>query len=245
MFFALSPKRALLTDINAELINSFQMVKENPVKLIHAIQKLSVDSDTYYQIRSSRPKSTFNRAVRFIYLNRTCYGGLHRENQKGEFNTPFAGGSRTPTPLWESNLIQNANTVLSAKNIKCEIQDFAGSMKLAKKGDLIYCDPTYRAVTRNQFDRYGSIIFNWHDQERLAHQAQEAYKKGAFVAISNTYCDEVRALYPDAMFLQLSRNKAIGNKSKTGNSKKELLIILDPHLNITEWLSIGQMEYSN
>ena len=135
--------------------------------------------------------------------------------------------------------------MLSGKNIRCKTQDFADSIKLAKKGDLIYCDPTYRAVTRNQFDRYGSIIFDWQDQERLARKAHNAYKKGAFVAISNTYCDEVRALYPDAMFLQLSRSKAIGNKSKTSNSKKEFLIILDPNLNITEWLSVGQLEYSN
>lgn len=245
MFFAIAPDRALLSDINEDLINSFQIVKNKPEELAIAIQKLPVDAATYYKLRSKKPITSFNKAVRFIYLNRTCYGGLHRENQKGEFNTPFGGGSRTPKTLWEDNLLQKANSLLSKRYVRLKVQDYAASMRLAKRGDLIYCDPTYRSVTRNQFDRYGSVIFDWNDQIRLAKEAQKAYKRGVFVAISNTYCDELRALYPDALFLQLSRGKAIGNKSNNGNSKKEYLIILDPNLKVSEWISVGQIELDN
>ena len=245
MFFAVAPQRALLSDINANLINGFQIVKERADELVNAIRNISVDADTYYKIRSSRPRSAFNRAVRFIYLNRTCYGGLYRENRKGEFNTPFGGGSRTPEPLWKDDLIQRANGLLSRYSVQCKAQDFSKSMRLAKSGDLIYCDPTYRSVTRNQFDRYGAVIFDWNDQKRLAKEAQKAFKKGVFVAISNTYCDEVRSLYPDALFLQLSKSKTIGNSSKNSISKKEFLIILDPNLNVDEWVTIGQVEYYN
>lgn len=245
MFFAIAPDRALLSDINEDLINSFQIVKDTPEELINAIKRLPVDADTYYKFRQKRPRTSFSRAVRFIYLNRTCYGGLYRENQKGEFNTPYGGGSRTPDPLWEDNLVKEANSLLSKGYVRLRVQDFARSIRLAKSGDLIYCDPAYRSVTRNQFDRYGSVIFDWNDQIRLATEAQKAYDKGVFVAISNTYCDEIRALYPDALFLQLSRGKAIGNKSKNGNSKKEYLIILDPNLKVAEWLSVGQIECAN
>ena len=111
-------------------------------------------------------------------------------------------------------------------------------MKLAKKGDVIYCDPTYSSVTRNQFDRYGSIIFDWSDQERLARQAQNAVDSGALVVISNTYCAEIKTLYKRAILIPLRKNKAIGNESKDSNNNKEYLIILDPEKNYQDWETI-------
>jgi DNA adenine methylase len=245
MFFAIAPKRALLSDINTDLINGFQIVKERADELVNAIRKMSVDKDTYYRIRSSRPRTTFNRAVRFIYLNRTCYGGLYRENLKGEFNTPYGGGSRTPAPLWDRNLIANASKLLSMKSIKLKIDDFAVSMKKAGKGDVIYCDPTYRAVTRSQFDRYGSIIFDWNDQERLAEEALQALDRGVLVIISNTYCSEIRELYDSSILMPMKKNKTIGNISKRQNNNKEYLIILDPEKTYEDWHKISPVELSN
>jgi len=240
MFFAMSPKQALLSDLNGELINAFQIVAEMPNRLLKEIRKISVTKESYYKIRSSRPRSSLQRAVRFIYLNRTCYGGLYRENRQGEFNTPFGGGSRTPAPLWERNLILEASKLLSNKGVELKVQDFADSMKLAKKGDVVYCDPTYRAVTRNQFDRYGSVIFDWSDQERLAEQARYAVDRGALVVISNTFCDEIKTLYKEAIFVPLRKNKTIGNRPRHSNNNKESLIILDPDHNFQGWNSLRE-----
>jgi DNA adenine methylase len=245
MFFAISPENALLSDLNHELINVFKIVGERPNRLINEIQKIPVDNKTYYKIRSSKPQSNFKKAVRFIYLNRTCYGGLYRENLKGEFNTPYGGGSRTPEPLWGQNLIANASKLLSKKSIKLEVNDFEVSIKKANKGDVIYCDPTYSAVTRNQFDRYGSIIFNWKDQERLADQAIQALDRGVLVIISNAYCEEIRTLYQDSIIIQQKKVKAIGNKTKSDNTHKEYLIILDPQRNYQDWVEIGEVETYN
>jgi DNA adenine methylase len=242
MFFALSPKRALLSDLNWELINAFQMVAETPNRLLKEIAKIPVSSGTFYRIRSSKPRSRFQRAIRFIYLNRTCYGGLYRENRKGEFNTPYGGGSRTPSPLWECNLISEASKALSSKLIKLRVQDFSDSMKLAKEGDVIYCDPTYSSVTRGAFDRYGSIIFDWGDQESLAEEAQNAVSKGALAVISNTHCGEVKDLYRQGILIALKKNKAIGNQPKNSDNNKEYLIILDPEQNYEEWEEIGEGE---
>ena len=245
MFFAVSPGNALLSDLNHDLINVFQIVGENPNRLINEIRKIPVDSKTYYKIRSSNPQSIFKKAVRFIYLNRTCYGGLYRENLKGEFNTPYGGGSRTPAPLWEQNLIANTSKLLSKKSIKLKADDFEVSMKKAKKGDVIYCDPTYSAVTRNQFDRYGSNIFDWNDQERLAEQALQALGRGVLVIISNTYCNEICELYESAVLISMKKIKIIGNKSKRKNNNKEYLIILDPERTYEDWYKIGSAELSN
>jgi DNA adenine methylase len=239
MFFALSPKKALLSDLNGELINAFQIVAENPNRLLSEIRKIPITNEAYYTIRSNNPRDRLQKAVRFIYLNRTCYGGLYRENRKGTFNTPYGGGSRTPAPLWERNLVLEASRVLSSKSIEMKVQDFSYSTKLAKKGDVIYCDPTYRAVTRNQFDRYGSMIFDWSDQERLAEQAQYAATNGALVVISNTFCEEIEALYKKAILIPLRKNKTIGNKPQDSDNNKEYLIVLDPDRSYQEWEGIG------
>ncbi len=235
MFFAISPKKALLSDLNSELINAYNVVIENPIRLLNEIRKIPVNNKTYYIIRSNNPRSDIQKAVRFIYLNRTCYGGLYRENQQGIFNTPYGGGSRTPAPLWEHNLITNANKSLKKKSIKLRVQDFEESIKIAKRGDVIYCDPTYRSVTRNQFDRYGSNIFSWKDQERLAKIAFLAANRGALVIISNTFCEEINTLYNGAIRILLNKKKSIGNKSNNPNNHNEYLIILDPEGKINEW----------
>lgn len=245
MFFGVSPRKALLSDLNSELINTFEIVSKNPDRLINEIQKISVNSETYYKIRSSKPRDNFSKAVRFIYLNRTCYGGLYRENLKGEFNTPYGGGSRTPKPLWEKKLIVDASKFLSKKSIKLKVVDFEVSMKEAKKGDVIYCDPTYSAVTRNHFDRYGSNIFDWNDQERLAEQAIKALGRGVLVIISNTYCNEICDLYEPAVLISMKKIKIIGKKAKRENNNKEYLIVLDPEETYEDWNKIGSAELSN
>ena len=241
MFFSVSPRKALLSDLNSELINAFQVVAKNPDRLIDQIRKIPVTSESYYQTRSSTPQSDFERAVRFIYLNRTCYGGLYRENKNGEFNTPYGGG-RTPAPLWENGLVSEASKLLSGKFVKLIVQDFAESIKLAKQGDVIYCDPTYRSVTRSQFDRYGSILFRWSDQERLAVKAKNAFHRGALVLISNTYCEEIRQLYEGALFIPFSKPKSIGNRPKNSNNSKEYLIVLDPENNTIHWANLGNIK---
>ena len=105
MFFAVAPKRSTLSDINDELINAFKQVREHPKYIANRLRNLPVDANTYYRIRDSSPRSDRGRAVRFIYLNRTCYGGLHRTNLKGKFNVPYGGGSRTPITLWRDGVL--------------------------------------------------------------------------------------------------------------------------------------------
>ena len=122
-----------------------------------------------------------------------------------------------------------------------ENADFSKSVQCAEKGDVVYCDPTYHAATRNQFDRYGAAIFNWRDQERLAREAQSAFERGALVLISNTYCEDINSLYKDVPKIQLKKNKAIGNKSKSSNNKLEYLVILDPRSDFSGWSKINSI----
>jgi DNA adenine methylase len=242
MFFAVAPDRALLSDLNADLMGAFRIVAERPADLLEEIRALPINADTYYRLREAEPEEPFRAAVRLIYLNRTCYGGIYRENKQGKFNTPYGGGSRTTTPLWERSLIEACAPLLAKEGIALQAQDFETSMALAGEGDIVYCDPAYRAATRAQFDRYGALIFGWEDQIRLARAAALAKDRGALVVISNTYCPEVRDLYDAAIRIQVERNKAIGNASKEPNRRKEYLIVLHSEYEPSTWARVGRIE---
>ncbi|GAA8033555.1 hypothetical protein JP0563_14890 [Helicobacter pylori] len=100
----LKNKKAYLSDTNAELINAYEVVKTNPLALIEELLCFKQDhsKNFYYEARSWDRRSDFEkmcpikRAARFIYLNKTCYNGLHRVNQKGFFNVPI-GNYKDPT----------------------------------------------------------------------------------------------------------------------------------------------------
>lgn len=76
IFFALAPPRAVLADINQDLINTYLMVKQHPVALVRRLRALPVTSSFYYQLRDEDATAAISRAVRFLYLNRTCFGGI-------------------------------------------------------------------------------------------------------------------------------------------------------------------------
>ena len=214
MFFSLQPNRAYLSDLNADLINTFQQVAENPSEVINHLLCLPATRDRYYQERNKNRRTALNQAVRFIYLNRNCYGGLYRENRKGIFNVPYGGKGRHHKTICIDNTLLNASSTLNQEEVKIVNCDFAVALNKPEEGDVIYCDPTYREVGRNRFDRYGKDIFSWQDQERLASSANNAFERGALVMISNASSNGLKELYPNARVAQMVRPKGLGLKKK-------------------------------
>lgn len=240
MFFGLAPQRAILSDTNAELINAYRQVARNYAALEAYLRKWPVSPDFYYELRTKHPTGLLERAARFIYLNRTCYGGLYRENQRGEFNTPYGGGERTPAPLLKKRLLQSAHFAL--QNVTLKTADFESILSAAGDGDVVYCDPSYSNVTRDAFDRYGSQIFDWNDQERLARAAEQAMEFGATVVISNGWFKDLHDLYPAAYRIKLERKKTIGNKPTCSSRHFEYLLILDSRNRRNLWSTVGTIE---
>ena len=226
IFFALQPDQAILSDINGDLINAYLAVQNQPIeRLITELQRLSVDSETYYQVRDSHPREQLERAVRFLYLNRTAFAGIYRLNRQGKFNVPYGGGERTPNVLWERNLLKNAALALRKASVKCA--DFEEMFKKAGPGDVVYCDPTYTVVhDSNGFVRYNERIFSWSDQERLARCARTAMTQGVTVFISNAHHSSIRKLYPDATVRLLRRNSLVSTSAKHRREITECLITL-------------------
>ncbi len=240
MFFAIAPQKSILSDLNSRLIETYSSVRESSNKIQQLMQRWEVDKETYYCVRKLESSCRFERSARFIWLNRTCYGGLYRENKQGQFNVPYGGGSRTPASLFKERILDKANFILK-RTTELLCSDFEGVMENANEGDVIYCDPTYSNVKRESFDRYGKHIFSWSDQVRLAKASKRAFEAGAVVVISNGFFTDLIQLYPQAYRIIKKRTKCLGKKINTKNNK-EYLIILDPLKRRSLWEKIGKIE---
>jgi DNA adenine methylase len=224
VFFALQPEVATLSDVNADLISTYIQVRYRPHDLIRRLKELPVDQATYNDLRQAEPRNQTERAVRFLYLNRTAFGGIYRLNQNGGFNVPFGGGQRTPAPLWEDGLLVNASRSLRSAEI-C-VADFEDALAGVGPGDLVYCDPTYTvAHNNNGFVRYNERNFSWGDQRRLAALCHRLVKRRATVIVSNAANDEVLDLYRCPEVHSVSRNSTVCPRSDKRGIAKEVLLL--------------------
>jgi DNA adenine methylase len=227
MFFGLRPSLANLSDVNAELINVYQQVARNPRKLLRSLQDLPVTQDTFLSLRAENTGSPGRRAVRFLYLNRTAFGGMYRVNRQGQFNVPYGGGHRTPAPLWTDRLLCRAASRLGTATV--EVLDFEVALSAAQDGDLVYCDPTYTVThDNNGFVRYNETNFSWADQRRLASGATAAAGRGATVLVSNAHHPDIRALYPDADIHTVYRASCLCPDPEKRRRAAEYLVVLTP-----------------
>jgi DNA adenine methylase len=241
MFFAVQPAKAVLSDLNTELVMTFKEVARHSRAIVARLARMPATKQEYERVRRWRPRSRLEMAVRFIYLNRNCYGGLYRENQQGVFNVPYGGEERNHRGICADGSILRAALLLNRPDVELCVCDFEEPLKHAGQGDVVFCDPTYREVTRRQFDRYGKIIFRWEDQERLARLASEAYRRGTVVILSNATCKEVRELYPQACAIEVKRRKGLG---PTANhyGQVEYVFVLDPLQEWSMWAKLGSLK---
>ena len=226
VFFALQPTRAHLSDVNEDLVNTYVRVKNRPHQLIHQLKQLSVNKSTYNRLRDMNPTRKVDRAVRFLYLNRTAFGGMYRLNKQGSFNVPFGGGERTPEPLWEEDLLIDASRTLQTATLGTG--DFDDLLAGAGAGDLVYCDPTYTvAHNNNGFIRYNEKNFSWDDQRRLASTCHRLARSGATVLVSNADHDDIISLYRAPRAYRLDRLSLLCPDSKKRKPTTELLCVFN------------------
>jgi DNA adenine methylase (dam) len=227
VFFSVHPEKAVLSDINAELISTYKTIRKNPTAVLSELRKLRVSRAEYHRQRRSMNTNSVLRAVRFLYLNRTAFGGIYRLNQKGEFNVPYGGGERTPAPLWQNDLLRKCARRL--KGARLIAADFESVIDEAGPKDVCYCDPTYTvAHDNNGFVRYNESVFSWFDQIRLADAADRAAARGATVIVSNAYHSSICELYPRRAVLTLSRSSCVSPLPAARRTVNECLIVLRP-----------------
>ena len=227
LFFALRPQNSVLTDINHDLINTYYHVKHYPTQLISRLKQLPVTKTTYYTLREHIPQDPLECAVRFLFLNRTAFGGIYRLNKSGNFNVPYGGGDRTPKPLWERDLISNASIALATSTLKA--CDFENTMRTAGHGDLVYCDPTYAVSPKKRgFIRYNETNFSWDDQKRLAKSCRDAAQRGVYVIVTNACNDDILSLFDPHKHTIVQRHDCLCPISSHRRSIEEYLFVYEP-----------------
>jgi DNA adenine methylase len=208
LFFALRPRKAVLSDVNPDLINAYKQTKRHADLIIERLKALPVNARTYGGLRKNVPEDPIDRAIRFLYLNRTAFSGIYRLNREGQFNVPYGGGERTAEPLWRDDLLLNAARRLHRARLVSG--DFEAVLGDAGAGDLVYCDPTYTvAHNNNGFIRYNERNFAWSDQERLARCCRRLARRGATVIVSNAYHKDIFELFRPDLHFTLERNSLL------------------------------------
>jgi len=226
VFFSLCPKEATLSDINVDLINVYKLIQNKSEEIIEGLKILPVNKEIYYFIRINEPEDPIERAIRFLYLNRTAFGGIYRLNLMGKFNVPYGGGNRTPEVLWRNGLINNAARILQGKELL--VSDFEEILNKSGAGDVVYCDPTYTTSQNNCFIRYNERNFSWNDQKRLAASAMNACKRGAYILVSNACFEGFYDLYKPFTPQVLTRKSLVSRISESRRYVTEYLFELDP-----------------
>jgi DNA adenine methylase len=194
LFFAVMPPRAVLSDINSSLIDAFVAVRDSPEAVIQTLELLRHTRRDYYAVRSWRPRRADERAARFIYLNKTCFNGLYRENLRGDFNVPYGRHERSLVICDEDQIRDASDALAGADLLVCDFESAVGS---ASDQDVVYFDPPYTtAHSNNGFIEYNAKVFSWSDQERLAGVAMKLAKRGVHVVVSNADHTSIRRLYP-------------------------------------------------
>lgn len=196
VFFDLLPKNAVLSDMNLELVTTYNVIKDNVENLIKSLKKHKVNKEYFLKTRSKdiSKLSDIEIASRFIYLNRTCFNGLYRVNKSGQFNVPF-GKNKNPLICDEVNLRRVSQAL---KNVTIKHQDYKEVLKKAKKGDFIYFDPPYYPVSKTaSFTSYTKDAFLDKEQIELRDVFVELHKRGCFVMLSNSDAPFINKIYSE------------------------------------------------
>lgn len=232
VIFEYQPKKAIINDLNEELINVYQVIKDSPDELIKllTIHKEKNSKDYFYKIRSlDREKDFLNkysnieRAARTIYLNKTCYNGLYRVNSKGQFNTPF-GRYKNPKILNEK-VIYAISNYFNNNNIKILNDDYKAALKYLRKGAFVYFDPPYLPISESSsFTNYTENGFGYEQQVELKEQCDKLNSRGIKFLLSNSYHPDILDLYKEYNIKVIKAKRAINSIADKRGEINEVLV---------------------
>lgn len=192
------PNRAVLGDVNGDLIEVFRSVAWRRKQL----EELLLDHHErhgkryYYRVRKDVPAGSVERAARLLYLNRTCFNGMYRVNRNGEFNVPK--GVKASVILDTDDFAAAAAALRSAD---LRVSDFETLIDEAVRRDFVFADPPYVVGHNNNgFIKYNEQLFSWKDQARLANALERAKKRGVKIVATNAAHKDIASLFEDRGF---------------------------------------------
>ena len=218
IFLALNPRHSFLSDLNEELIDTYETLKSHPDYIIECLKEYVNEEDYYYQIRASNFQDPVEKAARFIYLNQTSFNGLFRVNLNGKYNVPF--GHRTKDFL-EPNKIHLVSQRL--QNATLRKGDFEMVLENLNEQDLVFLDPPYTVSHNNNgFIKYNHKLFSLDDQIRLSSMIDRIKERGAYYILTNAAHDKIEEIFQKGdTILRKSRASLIGGaKAERGQTEE-------------------------
>lgn len=229
VFFYLHNKQAVINDANTDLINAYKVVKNNHAELIENLRVYKNTSEYFYKIReldrdeSFKSMSDIERASRLIYLNKTCYNGLYRVNNSGEFNSPF--GSYTNPNIINEPVIKAVSNFLNESNVEILNCDFAEAVKSANEKSFVYFDPPYHPMSgSSNFTGYVQGGWGVEDQARLKQTCDELTARGVKFLLSNSSTSFILDLYKDYKIESIQATRAINSVGDKRGAVNEVLV---------------------
>jgi len=231
VFFGLNPKKAILADINPELIDLYRGLRCFPLKVWEIYKSFPKTKKAYYEIRAVKPErmNLAFKAARTLYLNRTCFKGMWRHNSKGEFNVGYGGEDRR----WVINqeTLKEVSNRLKSAILRCS--DFEKTIDESIKGDFIFVDPPYRPGEREMhYDHYLYGKFSYSEYQRLSKALGRASKRGVKWAMTISSHSDIVNLFAKNCIIPIPLGTGRKPGILTNNSGEVLICNYNPEVTL-------------
>lgn len=230
ILFQLAPEKALLNDAEPELIDLYETIRDDLPGLIGLLSRWVTDEKTFYRIRDidripgakESLTKTF-RGARTLYLNKTCFNGLHRLNKKGEFNVPYCHSRKK---VLDVEGLKALSDYLKSADISFSCGDFEPFIDKVPADCFLYLDPPYDPISKTSaFVSYTDGGFGKEDQERLSRCLLRFHQRGGSFLLSNSDTPFIRSLYEDwCEIIEVSARRSLAASSSSRGKVVELAI---------------------
>ena len=230
LFFYLQPKNAFINDINSDLILVYKIIRDDVENLISELENFKNNSDFFYYVRNlDRNKEIFNslsdvqRAARIIFLNKTCYNGLYRVNNSGEFNSPF-GNYKNPNII-NAPVLRAVSKYFNSAQIHLTSVDYAEILAEIPKKTFVYLDPPYDPIsTTSNFTGYSKGGFNRDEQIRLKESCDFLTANNIKFMLSNSKTDFILNLYSSYNITTVQAKRSINSVGSGRGNVDEIVV---------------------
>jgi len=227
----LRPQKAVVNDVNEQLMHCYSVIKSNPRELIRKIDGLDHgrrDKDGYLLNRDRYNEKIINgeldveTAALMIWLNKNCFNGLYRTNKKGLFNVPY-NNKQIGKSVNDLN-IMNISYYLNDADVQLLCRDFEEVCMDCEEGDFIFFDSPYVPTSKTAgFVDYTKESFKEEDHRRLARLYRELTEKGCYCLLTNSNTDFVKELYDGFEIIEVDVNRAINSDAKKRTGKEVII----------------------
>ena len=219
-------KNPVLSDVNSELINTYQVIQTKVEQLIRVLRKhrRCHSKDYYYRVRALNPDSmtSLARAARLIYLNKTCFNGLYRVNSHGGFNVPM--GRYEDPPILDAPNLRSVSA--SLQGVVLKTSPFRDVLDYCRQGDFVYLDPPYHPLSATSyFTAYTDGSFTSRDQEKLSEVYRELSERGCLLMLSNSDSPLIHKLYSGFRFKKVAARRNINSKAERRGHISEVVVL--------------------